>query len=38
VSDQQAVQPCFGQTAAQKADAARVVHRVRITGARMVAR
>ena len=30
--DQQAVKPCFGQTAAQLADAAKVVHGVRITG------
>jgi hypothetical protein len=33
MGDQQAVKPGFGQTAAQKPDAAKVVHDIRITGA-----
>jgi hypothetical protein len=35
VSDQQAVKASFSQTAAQEADAAKVVHLLRITGRRI---
>jgi hypothetical protein len=34
MGDQQAVKAGFGQTAAEKADAAKVVHLLRITGYR----
>jgi hypothetical protein len=33
MGDQQAMKPGFGQTAAQKPDAAEVIHTLRITGA-----